>query len=58
MRRVRTSDVEAEESTSKVFTGGRVTKQGIFGKSSDEFRVAMIHFTPGAVSVLNTHTFD
>ena len=58
MKVVRTSDVEAQESTSKIFTGGKVSRQDIFGKSSEEFRVAIIHFSPGAVNVFHSHTFD
>jgi len=58
MKVVRTSDVEAQESTSKIFTGGKVSRQDIFGKSADEFRVSIIHFSPGAVNVFHSHTFD
>jgi len=57
MKVVRTSDVEAQESTSKIFRG-RVTRQDIIGKSADEFRVSVINFTPGAVNVFHIHTFD
>ena len=58
MKVVRTSDVEAQESTSKIFTGGKVSRQDIFGESADEFRVSVIHFSPGAVNVFHSHTFD
>lgn len=57
MKVVRTSDVEAQESTSQIFRG-RVSRQDIFGKSDDELRIAIIHFSPGAVNVFHTHTFD
>jgi len=58
MKVVRTSDVETQESTSKIFTGGKVNRQDIFGESDGDFRVAIIHFSPGAVNVFHTHTFD
>ena len=58
MKVVRTSDTEAQESTSKIFSGGKVTRQDICGESNDELRVAIIHFSPGAVNVFHTHTFD
>jgi len=58
MKVVRTSDVETQESTSKIFTGGKVGRQDIFGESADEFRVSVIHFSPGAVNVFHSHTFD
>jgi quercetin dioxygenase-like cupin family protein len=58
MKVVKTRDVKAQESASKIFTGGRVDRQDIFGESPDEFRVSIIHFSPGAVNVFHTHTFD
>ena len=54
---VRTSDIEAPESTSKIFRG-TVSIQGIIGESEDELRVAVVNFSPGAVNVFHTHTFN
>jgi len=57
MKVVRTTDIKAQESTSKIFRG-KVTRQDIIGESKDELRVAIINFSPGAVNVFHTHTFD
>ena len=57
MKVVRTSDIEAQESTSQIFRG-KVSIQGIIGKSGDELRVAMVNFSPGAINVFHTHTFN
>jgi len=58
MKVVKTSDIEAQDRTSqKIFTGGKVTKQGIIGESNDELRVAIMSFSPGAHCVFHTHTF-
>ncbi len=57
MKVVRLSDIEAQESTNKIFRG-KVSIQGIIGESKDELRVAVVNFSPGAVNVFHTHTFD
>ena len=57
MKVVRTSDIEAQESTSKIFRG-KVSIQGIIGESEGELRVAVVNFSPGAVNVFHTHTFN
>ena len=57
MKVVRTSDIEAQESTNPIFRG-KVSMQGIIGKSGDELRVAVVNFSPGAVNVFHTHTFN
>ena len=57
MKAIKTSDVEAQESASKIFRG-KVTRQDIIGESKYELRVAIINFSPGAVNVFHTHTFD
>ncbi|MBA7469382.1 hypothetical protein ES707_04649 [subsurface metagenome] len=57
MKVVRTSDIKAQESTSQIFRG-KVSMQGIIGKSGDELRVAVVNFSPGAVNVFHTHTFN
>ena len=58
MKVVRTSDIEAQESTSKIFTGGIVKRQNIIGESNEELRIAIINFSPGARCVFHTHTFN
>jgi len=57
MKVVRTSDVEAQESSSKIFSG-KVTIQPLIGKSEDELRSAVVNFSPGAVNMFHTHTSD
>ncbi len=57
MKVVRISDIEAQESTSKIFKG-KVSIQGIIGESEDELRAAVVNFSPGAVNVFHTHTFN
>jgi len=57
MKVVKTSDIEAQESTSKIFRG-KVIIQGIIGKSGDELRMAVVSFSPGAVTIFHTHTFN
>ncbi len=58
MKVVTTSDIEALESTSKIFTGGKVFAQRVKGEANNELRVAIINFSPGAHCVFHTHTFD
>ena len=57
MKVVRTSDIKAQENTSKIFRG-KVSIQGIIGENNDELRVAVVSFSPGAVTIFHTHTFD
>lgn len=57
MKVVKTSDIEAQESTSQIFRG-KVSMQPIIGKSEDELRVAVVNFSPAAVNVFHTHTSD
>ena len=58
MKVIRISDIEAQdESTNKIFKG-KVSVQHIIGESNDEFRVIVVHFSPGAVNVFHSHTFD
>ncbi len=58
MKVVKIIDVEAKESPSKIFTGGKVTVQSVFGESGADYRIWLIHFSPGARCVFHTHTFD
>ena len=55
MKVVKVSDVEALESTSKIFRG-KVSIQPLIGRSEDELRAAVVNFSPGAVNVFHTHT--
>lgn len=57
MKVVKTSDIKAQESTSQIFRG-KVSIQGIIGESGDELRVAVVNFSPSAVNVFHTHTFN
>jgi len=57
MKVVRIGDVDAQEVAGNYFRG-RVSIQGIIGESEDEFRVIVVHFSPGASSVFHTHTAD
>ena len=57
MKVIRISDIEAQETTDKIFRGN-VSIQRIIGKSEDELRVIVVNFSPGGVNVFHTHTFD
>ena len=57
MKVVKTSDIEAQESTSKIFRG-KVSIQPLCGKSEDKLRAAVVNFSPGAINVFHTHTSD
>ena len=57
MKIVKIGDIEAQESTDKIFRG-EVSLQKIIGDSKDELRVIVVNFSPGAVNVFHTHTFD
>ena len=57
MKVVKISDVEAKEATSQIFRG-KVSRQNLIGENEDELRAAVINFSPGAVNVFHSHTFD
>jgi len=57
MKVVRISDIKTQESTDKIFRG-KVSQQNIIGKTTNELRIAVFNFSPGAVNVFHTHTFD
>jgi 4-carboxymuconolactone decarboxylase len=57
MKVVRVADVAAIEAKGSYFQG-EVSLQGLVGNGEDEFRVAVINFTPGARSVFHSHTAD
>ena len=57
MKVVRIGDVEDQEATSQIFRG-QVSRQDLIGENEDEMRVSVINFSPGAVNVFHTHTFD
>jgi len=58
MKVVKISDIKAGESTNPIFTGGKVSIQRLIGEKEDELRVSVVNFSPGAVNVLHTHTYD
>ena len=57
MKVIKMSEIEAQESTSKIFTG-KVSTQQIFSQDKEGLRVVVVNFSPGAVNVYHTHTFD
>ncbi len=57
MKVVRISDIAAQKSTGKIFRG-KVSIQRIIGESEDELRAIKVNFSPDAVNVFHTHTFD
>lgn len=58
MKVVKISDIETQdESANKIFRG-KVSIQHVIGETTGDFRVIMVHFSPGAVNVFHTHTFD
>jgi len=57
MKVVRISDVEAQASTDQIFRG-KVSIQPLIGEGHDELRAIMVNFSPGAVNVFHSHTFD
>ena len=57
MKVVRINDIEAQETTAKIFRG-KVGIQRIIGESEDELRVIVVNFSPGGVNVFHSHTFD
>ena len=58
MKVVNTGDVIADDATANPIFRGEVSIQTIIGGSNDEFRVTVVNFSPGAVNVFHTHTFD
>ncbi len=58
MKVVRTGDIEAREETTNRIFKGKVSIQRIIGEVEEDFRVIMVNFSPGAVNVFHTHTFD
>ena len=57
MKVIKTSDVEVQEATSKLFRG-KVSSQRVISESEAGLRVGVVHFSPGAVKVFHTHTFN
>ena len=55
MKVVRISDIEAQETTDKIFRG-KVSIQRIIGESRDELRVIVVNFSPGGGNAFHTHT--
>ncbi len=57
MKVIKTSDVETQEATGGLFRG-KVNRQPIISESEAGLRVAVVNFSPGAVNVFHTHTFN
>ena len=59
MKVVRISDVKPEEAVSPLFSGGKVTRQGLVGENdSKELLSSVVNFNPGTVNKFHTHTHD
>ena len=59
MKVVKISDVKPVEAVSPLFTGGKVTRQGLIGKKDGkELLCNMVNFNPGAVKKFHTRTFN
>ena len=57
MKVIEISDIKAQEATSKLFRG-KVSSQRVISEGEAGFRVGVVHFSLGAVSVFHTHTFN
>ena len=58
MEVIRVADVAARDATDNPIFRGKVSVQSIIGDSNDQLRVIAVHFSPGAINVFHTHTFD
>ena len=58
MKVVRIADVAARDDSDNKIFNGKVSIQHVIGERTDDFRVIVVHFNPGAVNVFHTHTFD
>jgi quercetin dioxygenase-like cupin family protein len=55
---VNIKEVNAREAGDNPIFRGNVSIQALIGSSPDELRVSVVNFSPGAVNVFHTHTFD
>ena len=58
MKVVNIHDITAREANDNPIFRGKVSVQSLIGSSPDELRVSVVNFSPGAVNVFHTHTFD
>lgn len=58
MKVVSIKGVTAREASDNPIFRGKVSVQSIIGSSLNELRVSVVNFSPGAVNVFHTHTFD
>ncbi len=56
MKVVKTSDIKAQESTSKIFRG-KVSIQHLIGESEDELRAAVVNFSPDCAKLIVNSAF-
>jgi len=56
MKVIKTGEVKAQESTSAIFRGKVHTQSLIDEKIARELQIRVVSFTPGARTVLHTHT--
>ena len=58
MKVVRIADVETRDDSDNKIFNGRVSIQHIIGERTNDFRVIVVHFNPGAESGFHTYTAD
>ncbi len=58
MKVIKTSEVEVKESTSAIFRGKVHTQRLIDEKVAKELQINIVNFSPGARTVLHTHTTE
>jgi len=58
MKVVSISEVAATDARDSPIFRGAVRVQNVIGEGSGELRVIVVHFSPGAVNIFHTHTFD
>ena len=58
MKVVNIGDVAAQDASDNPIFRGKVSIQRLIGDGSGDLRVSVVNFSPGAVNVFHTHTFD
>ena len=58
MKVVNIKEVTVQEASDNPIFRGKVSVQSLIGSSPSELRVSLVNFSPGAVNVFHTHTFD
>jgi len=55
---VNIKEATVQEASDNPIFRGKVSIQSLIGSSPGELRVSLVNFSPGAVNVFHTHTFD